>query len=56
MDGKMIGVIGVKTAENQELYPSTAWISIFGIDRDYQDCGYGTILLHRTLVYCIVDI
>lgn len=49
MDGKMIGVIGVKTAENQELYPSTAWISIFGIDRDYQDCGYGTILLHRTL-------
>lgn len=48
-EGKMIGFIGVKTSDNQELYPDTAWISILGILPDYQRRGYGTLLLKRTL-------
>ena len=46
---KLIGFIGVKTSNNQEVYPNTAWISILGILPEYQKRGYGTLLLKHAL-------
>lgn len=45
----LIGFSGVKLSGNQQLYPDTAWISICGVAKRYQHCGYGTLLLQKTL-------
>lgn len=46
---RMIGFAGVKIAANQELYPDAAWISICGVAKRYQNHGYGTLLMKKTL-------
>lgn len=45
--GKMLGFIGVKVSHNEELYPATAWISIFAVAKEAQKKGYGTMLLNQ---------
>lgn len=45
--GEMIGFIGVKVSSNQQLYPNTAWISLFAIDKGQQRKGYGRLLLNQ---------
>lgn len=45
----LIGFAGVKISQNQELYPDTAWISIFAIAPEWQGLGYGTLLLDKVL-------
>lgn len=45
--GKILGFIGVKVSHNDELYPATAWISIFAVAKEEQNKGYGTMLLNQ---------
>lgn len=49
VDGKLIGFIGAKISHHTELYSNTAWISILGVLPEFQRCGYGTLLVNRTL-------
>lgn len=46
-NGRIIGFIGVKISHNEELYPATAWISIFAVVKEEQRKGYGTMLLNQ---------
>lgn len=48
----LIGFSGVKLSGNQQLYPDTAWISICGVAKRYQHCGYGTLLLQKLCSNC----
>lgn len=48
-DDTLIGFGGVKISNNQDLYPDTAWMSIFAIAPEWQNCGYGTLLLERMI-------
>ena len=43
--GKILGFLGVKISKNQELYPDTAWISLFAVRKEEQHKGYGRMLL-----------
>ena len=45
----LLGFCGVKCSRNQTLYPDTAWISICGVAKPFQNFGYGTLLLQETL-------
>lgn len=45
----LIGFAGVKISENQDLYPNTAWISIFAIAPEWQNLGFGTLMLQKVL-------
>lgn len=49
--GEIIGFIGVKISGNQELYPNTAWISLFAVRKEQQKKGYGRQLLSETCAY-----
>ena len=40
-NGRMIGFIGVKVSHNEQLYPASAWISIFAVEKEEQGKGYG---------------
>ena len=33
-NGRMIGFIGVKVSHNEQLYPASAWISIFAVKKE----------------------
>lgn len=43
--GKILGFIGIKISKNAELYPDTAWISLFAVRKEEQKKGYGRMLL-----------
>ena len=43
----MIGFIGVKVSHNEQLYPASAWISIFAVKKEEQGKGYGTMVLNQ---------
>lgn len=43
--GDLIGFLGVKISKNQQLYPDTAWISLFAVMPEEQKKGYGQMLL-----------
>ncbi len=44
-DGRILGFVGVKISKNQELYPDTAWISLYAVKKEEQRKGYGRMLL-----------
>lgn len=46
-NGRMIGFIGVKVSHNEQLYPASAWISIFAVKKEEQGKGYGTMVLNQ---------
>ncbi len=47
--GKACGFIGVKISEEDEVYPDTAWISIFAVRKDMRHEGIGSSLLEHAL-------
>lgn len=38
-NGRMIGFIGVKVSHNEQLYPASAWISIFAVKKKNREKG-----------------
>lgn len=46
---KLLGFIGIKISDNQELYPDSAWINVFAVRKEFQDHGYGRLLLEKSL-------
>ena len=47
--GRVLGFSAVKLSQNQDLYPDTAWLSIFAVEEAYRNRGYGTVLLQKTV-------
>ncbi len=47
--GKACGFIGVKVSKEDEIYPDTAWISIFAVRQDMRHEGIGSSLLEHAL-------
>lgn len=48
-DNELLGFIGVKKSDEREIYPDTAWISIFAVAKGKRGMGYGRMLLEKVL-------
>lgn len=48
-DGSGIGFIAVKLSKNADIYPDTAWITLFGVIPEKRMSGYGTMLWDKAL-------